>query len=274
MKENRGPWYLLTGLLIGLGLGLLISYVISPAQYVDTAPEILQGTYRDTYRLRIAEAYAATGNRDRAIQRLALLNDPDAIQALESQSQRLLASEAKPGEAEALALLAADLRKPLPPTPTSTLPGTLLVGTPGSVQAVQTATPGGPTSTPAPTFTPRPTVFQPTIGVPFVLRDKLEVCDSATQPGLLQVDVVDRNGKPLAGVRIDITWSDGADYFFTGLYPEISPGYADFQMTPGTVYRLKVGGGSEIAGDLQAPQCPAAGGQNYFGGWRLVFSEP
>ena len=273
MNENRGSWYLLTGLLIGLGLGLLISWVISPARYVDTAPEVLEGDYRDTYRLRVAEAYAANGNLERAIQRLALLNDPDAIQALESQSQRLLALGGKPGEAEALALLAADLRKPLPPTPTSTLPGTLLSGTP-DVEAVQTATPGGPTSTPAPTFTPRPTVYQPTIGVPFVLKEKIELCETGTQPALLQVDVSDRSGAPLAGVRIDITWSDGADYFFTGLYPEISPGYADFQMTPGTVYRVKVGGGSEIADDLQAPLCGGADGQGFPGGWRLIFSEP
>jgi len=75
-------------------------------------------------------------------------------------------------------------------------------------------------------------------------------------------------------VRIDITWSDGADYFFTGLYPEISPGYADFQMTPGTIYRVKVGGGSEIADDLQAPQCGGADGQGFAGGWRLIFTEP
>ena len=38
MRDNRGPWYLLTGLVIGAALGLVFSWLVYPIRYVDTAP--------------------------------------------------------------------------------------------------------------------------------------------------------------------------------------------------------------------------------------------
>ena len=97
MKRERIPgrrsWlaenlYLLTGLLIGLGLGLLYAWVISPVKYVDTSPASLRADFKDGYRAAIASAYLASGNVERAQSRLALLGDPNPVQALVNQAQQ------------------------------------------------------------------------------------------------------------------------------------------------------------------------------------------
>ena len=61
-NARRGPWYLFFGLAIGLGLGLLIAWVIAPVTYTDTAPISLQAQFKDQYRLMIARAYQANGD--------------------------------------------------------------------------------------------------------------------------------------------------------------------------------------------------------------------
>ena len=88
MRENRGPWYLLTGLLIGLAAGLIYAWLVQPVQYADAAPNTLSESARDQYRAMIALAYKADGNLGRARQRLALLNDSNPAQALQTQADR------------------------------------------------------------------------------------------------------------------------------------------------------------------------------------------
>lgn len=66
MTENRGPWYLVTGLLLGLGVGLLLAWVILPVPYVASTPVSLRSDFKDEYRYLIASAYTATGNLERA----------------------------------------------------------------------------------------------------------------------------------------------------------------------------------------------------------------
>ena len=82
MREERGSWYLLTGLVIGIVLGLLYAWVVSPIEYVDTSPNTLRSDYQDTYRLNIALAYQATGDLARAQARLNLLGDEDSALAV------------------------------------------------------------------------------------------------------------------------------------------------------------------------------------------------
>ena len=130
-EEKRGDWYLLTGLILGLILGLIYAWVINPAVYQDTAPASLADPFKDRYRSMIAQAYESTANLERAVSRLALLEDPDPVYALGAQAQQALA-EGQSAEAHALALLASALQAPgeatavptatLPPIPTRTLP--------------------------------------------------------------------------------------------------------------------------------------------------------
>jgi hypothetical protein len=62
---------------LGIFLGLLYGWVISPVQYVNTAPSTLREDYQTDYVLMVAEAYRADNNLALAVRRLALLGgDP------------------------------------------------------------------------------------------------------------------------------------------------------------------------------------------------------
>ena len=71
--------FILTGLLIGIGLGLLISLVVFPVKYSNIAPDLLGNSQKEHYRALIATSYNARGDLGRAKARLALLKDNDTI---------------------------------------------------------------------------------------------------------------------------------------------------------------------------------------------------
>ena len=287
-EERRGHWYMLTGALIGLAAGLLISLVLSPLSYTDSDPSALREVSKHEMRQLIALAYQADGNIPRAQARLSLMQDADPNRELAAQAQRILGEGGSPDEARALAALAAVLSGAAQPEPGSqaeTEPTTAApegeqptappsegetppaVGTEIAGEAVQTATPPRPTSTPRPTFTPRPTSTPPRVlDAPFSLTNQVQICDGSLPAGRLAVQVSGRDGQPLAGVPVQVTWGEGqSSTFYTGLAPEISAGYADFQMQPGVTYTLKVGEASEAVTDLGVPSCG--------GGWRVEFQE-
>lgn len=282
-EERRGHWYLLTGLLLGLAAGLLVSLVLSPVSYVDSEPSALAQNLRNDYRQMVALAYQANGNIPRARDRLALLRDGDQDRVLAAQAQRMLSEGGSPDDARALAMLAAALggfEAPVAQVTPQSGQGSATEQAPqatGEVSpveatrlanaAVQTPTQPRPTNTPRPTFTPRPTATPPRVlDAPFALTNQVQVCDGSLPAGRLAVLVTGRDGAPLAGVPILVTWGEGeSSTFYTGLAPEISPGYADFQMQAGVSYTLKVGEASEAVGGLSVPSCG--------GGWRVEFEE-
>lgn len=280
MNASRGPWFLLTGVLIGLILGVVYAWLVSPVAYYDTTPRTLRQDFKDQQRALIALAYQADADFGRAKARLALLGDSDDIATLAAQAQRYL-GEGKAVEAAALARLAGDLKNPPPPlviTPTMpaatpTIDPLALTPTPTNDPnlGIWTAT---PTFTPVFTFTPRPTGTPvPTLGAPFMLAEKVQVCNPA-QPLLLEFEVQNSAGASVPGVRIHVTWQSGESYFFTGLAPQISPGYADFEMAEGVAYTAQVGDGGELVTNLTPPDCVAENGTPYFGGWWLRFMQP
>ncbi len=281
--KGQSHWYLLTGLLIGLAAGLLFSLVISPVSYTDTDPSALSDADKSEFRQLVALAYRADGNLPRANDRLALLHDADPNRELAAQAQRMLGEGGSPDDARALAALAASLSgaegpPPLPtqeqasageasPTPGDPGAPTAAGRTPQANAGVLTATSPRPTATPRPTFTPRPTATPPRVlDAPFTLTNQVQVCDGSLPAGRLAVIVTGRDGQPLAGVPLVVTWGEGqSSTFYTGLAPEISAGYADFQMTPGETYTLKVGEASETLSGLSVPSCG--------GGWQVEFVE-
>jgi hypothetical protein len=125
------------------------------------------------------------------------------------------------------------------------------------------------TGTPLPTRTPTHTP-----GAPFILDENTFVCDQSLGGPLLQVQAQDAAGGPLAGVEVIVSWEGGEDHFFTGLKPDLGPGYADFTMTPGVVYTLRLADGGEPVEDLTAAECETESGSRYWGSWLLVFSQP
>lgn len=144
---KRSSWYLLTGLVLGIILGLVYAWVINPVIYETSTPETLGDSDKDVYRSTIAQVYAVTGDLDRASLRLALLEDPDPANALGAQAQRALAQGLE-SEAHALALLGSALQTPQmqqdfteEPTPTEPTPTDPPPGAPTHTLPVPTSTP-------------------------------------------------------------------------------------------------------------------------------------
>lgn len=283
MNEKRGHLYLLTGVVIGLFLGLFFSVVLLPTKLVDVSPDGLSKENKAEYRNLIALAYKADGDIGRAKARLSLLKDDDIVDVLSIQAQQLVASEGSIEISSALALLAEalkqesnqDIQTQQPdvtstPAESSMLPSITLK--PGEV--IRTAT-QEPSSTPTflVSFTPRPTnTSLVSLTLSYALEGQEKICDVNLPVGLLQVQVDDKEGNPVPGARISIISSDGEENFYTGLYPQIGLGYADYLMSVDMEYRLRVGEGGEIVENLTIPSCKKTEGGYFNGGWKLRFT--
>jgi len=292
---KRVPFDIIITLLIGLGLGLAYSWLISPLHVVDSDPIALRADFKDNYRSAIAASYAATNNLPRAQARLALLADTSLIDTLNSQAQRMLAS-GEFTQADQLVTLAnalgnrTGLASALTPTsdkitaiinePTTTLPPSpqdipiQLTETPQAqstdIQIIETQTqPVADIPTPRPTQT-----LIPTVGAPFALIAQDTVCDKTLPDGLLQILIFNSKHKQIAGAKLVITWDNGEEQFFTGLKPEVGNGYADYSMSPNITYTLRLALGSDIASGLTVPTCQTASGDNFPGGIKLTFQQP
>jgi hypothetical protein len=272
VNHPRFPWYLLVGLALGLIGGMVASLAIAPLRYVQTSPAALNPEDKDIYRGLVALSYLADGDIGRASARLALLKDSSPVDALAAQSQRVYSQSGSIDEAQALSLLAVSLYKGGQNNPT------ISVGTPMPITEIIVPTQEltrAATFTPLPTFTPRPSpTVTPTQGAPFALISREQVCDPNILPALLQVEVYDKSDTPIFGVPITVTWDGGTNTFYTGLFPQMNEGYADFQMTVDVVYTLQAGVGGEQVSGLQSPQCTKADTSTYWGGWKLSFKQP
>ena len=270
---QTAQWYLLTGLIIGILVGLVISWVLFPLRYVETTPSSLRSDFKDDLRLLIAQAYHIDQNLERAKNRLELLGDADLIQAMTIQTQSLLETGDPSGKAYLLAYLADALKRALLPDSTGTQvisPGTLLPSeTPFSL-----TNQSSPTDSIGLAFTPfllPELTTTPTMVSPFVLKSIQQNCGVDAIPLLLEFNVLDGNGVPLAGQEIIIIWDSGEDQIFTGLNPAKGNGYANFWMTPGQVYSIQMGlNGVPISG-ISAPTC--SGSSSTQGGLLLIFQQ-
>lgn len=308
MNEKHGFWYLLSGLVLGLGVGILVAWVLAPVQYVDTTPASLRTDFKDEYRFMIASAFAANNDMLRARARLDTLSDSDAVKALGEQSQRMLANSSAMKDVQILADLseALQIQPTLTASPTANLTPALLASltslpSPTTVVLTKTNTPFA-SATPVPSITPtitltststatieltptlqpkpistiavRPTqTSSPTPGMPFELVKQSTFCET-DQPGLLQINLTNANGKPAAGIELIITWSGGEEHFFTGLKPELGYGYADFMMTSNIEYTLSVSAGGARVTGLSPSNCANQQGGTYPGGIHLEFKQP
>ncbi len=302
MNQARGQWYLLTGLILGIGLGLLIAWQLFPVQYQAGLPANLRADFKDEYRYMIAASYAATGNLGRAKARLALLQDGNTLQMLGDQTQRMLSNNAAPSVVRSLSVLSDALMKadtepttiPASPEASSVAAQDTLgpeTSTPATGSATETVSPaesetptlespGTAAATPSPlptsaiSLAPRPTftaTFTP--GPPFNLANKAEFCEPS-QPGLLQVSLKNSNDQPIAGVELVITWAGGEGHFFSGLKPELGYGYADFVLSANVEYALSLSDGKTRVTGIITSACTAKDGSQSIGGIHLDFKEP
>lgn len=307
MREKRGPWYLLTGLILGLVIGLggawSISWFVLPLQITTRSPDMLRTDFKDHYRTLIALAYASNGDLVRARARLDLLQDENVTQLLTGQAQRKLADGSPQNEARALSLLAVALGQ-VPPTvslqstadltlspggentitpavtaanspaaeqssisETTEITDTLALASTMSASLVPTRTPIT-TNTPLPSWTPTPTQRSP-----YTLQSQEFVCEEELDQPLIQIEVQDADERPVPGIEAIVNWDGGENHFFTGLKPDLGLGYADFVMTPGVVYTLRLAAGSELIPDLATSECEDQENNRYLGTWRFLFTQ-
>lgn len=259
------PALIFLGFLLGIGLGLLYGWVISPVKYTDTAPDSLRADHKEQYLILVASAYQAEGDLDHARLRLSKLKNSDLIQAITALAQRL-AAEGRV-EASDLAGLAADLNGGLPPVATAgSAPTQNQISTPD--QSLPTATVAPPTFT----ILTATASSQPEFDYEVITRETY--CSDAERQPLIMVDVVDVNNTPLSGVQVTVRWAEGEDRFVTGLKPEISSSYGDYRMTVGTSYTVQIGNRTPLVTGLSAPVCTSADDSDqYPGAVHLVFQR-
>ncbi len=277
MDQNRGNWYLLTALILGLTLGLIYSWVISPVSQVDTHPSSLRTDYKDIYRSLISRAYQANTNLPRAKARLDLMDDDEPAMALAAQAQRFLAEGGDNEMAIILANLSAALQSaesanntPIPPTITD------IASTDTSPETVEDNGENNQetTSTPPRESVSTPTSF-PTESPPFILQDSSLICDPTLGESLILVVATNGAGDGIPGVEIQISLgTEPKEIFFTGLKPELGLGYADFSAEPGLTYQLEIPESGLIVSEIDIPACQNESEDSYWGSWEIYITHP
>jgi len=279
-SNNRGNWYLLTALILGLSLGLLYAWVISPTSEVDTHPAALREDYKDIYRVMIARAFQANNNLPRAEARLTLLNDEAPALELAAQAQRFLADEGDIETAKLLANLAAAIQSAdqLPAEPTTAAPtGQKSTSPTPDKELTQTADNTTETLSPSGTESLQNTgTPEPTEAPPFILQDASgPICDPTLGESLIQIYATNASGEGIPGVQITITWGlDEEEKFFTGLKPELGLGYADFEAEPGFEYDVLTDDSGVLVSELELPACSSDSGDSYWGSWEIYITHP
>ena len=302
MRNRRSPIYLITGLIIGIALGVAYGWVLTPVEVIETSPQDLRSDFKDAYRELIARAYLANNDLGRASQRLSLLGDNDPVRALAVQAQITLGRNGSEEVARALGSLAEALQNgtsslsaattddsptiqitppqiTLSPAVEETISASSTSPTPTETPAqrstsstAQTPNPSGsplpPTQTPTPSPTPTATP-----GPPFILQDIPLECDPSIDPPLIRVYVYDGAGNPVPGVAILVSWDGNTNRFVTGLKPEYGLGYADFTMDPMVTYSLRLEAGGDPINSITGRQCEDQD-EPYWGSWRLNFIQP
>ncbi len=275
-QEKRGSLYLLTGLALGLVFGLIYSLKIQPTYYIDTSPNALQEKDKDQYRALIALAYLANQDLVRARARLDLLGDRDIYQALADHAQRSLMQDSQSDESRALTLLASRLGSPAKPGSVQQTEQILLEpGVPAYATIPVNIPNPGTYTTPASSFTPNaPSILVTPTSVAanmFVLQSLEKICEPKPAQPLFQVEALGKDRQPLPGVLIILTWENSEQHFYTGLNAEKGLGYAEYPVTPGIIYSLKLEENGIPIQDLTAPECRGASGETYPGSWLFQF---
>ena len=301
-RKQEFPLYLLTGLILGIVLGLVYAWRLSPVEVIDTVPASMSEEHKDEFRLLTANAFMTNGDPHRAMARLALLEDASMISSVEDQTQRLLSIGENIDDTRAMATMLEAIEvfgnvamvNELPTSEsalatedeygayeeTENAPQATAELTSSSPEVVVTenlptqipATPivptNQPTATKVPTITPSPTA------VPAYSLQSFEmVCDATIDTPLIQVIIQKPTGEQVPGVPIMVIWDEGDNVFYTGLKPSIGLGYADYEMTPGVSYDLHLVEGGEGVVNLTPQTCEKNDGSSYWSGWMVIFRK-
>ncbi len=270
---------LIVGLILGLAAGLLYTWVISPPEYYDTYPPLLDKPYRADWVQMTVLAYGAEGNWNRTQLRLQGLPEaeirPIAASVLDSAVvtgrplvtlQRIAKLAAFYGiDTPVVQIYTGELNTAPTPAPITTDQDIPPTSTPTA-----TAIPPTNTPLPAPTLTPT-TPISPALSEFRIVSQTLTCTDPphiAVSLMLSHTITVRRREEvewlPLPGREVWLLWEDGADRAVTGFNPEMGLGYADFAVAPGRVYKLyiDVPRGAPIS-TIQVEPCTADEGEGW-----------
>jgi len=292
---------LVAGLVAGLAMGMVYTWVIDPVEHINTYPALLRADYRQDWVRLAALSYVADGNIGRARARLEGLEQADVATAMQALIEEYAIAGRPAATLRSLAELAKALDVHTPAmlvymvTPTTSSPAHAvapsLTPTPTpTAQLIASVTPTStpraslpsPTPTRKPTRTPRPPTPTPLPLPPFQLVQQEQIC-TVGQPPRIEVVVMDERGAGLDGVEVWLMWPGGADRAVTGLKPQKGAGYADFdaeQQEAGSMagsvnYTLGIGElGMPLVTDLRITLCPSQKGKEpLLGSWRIVLER-
>lgn len=99
------------------------------------------------------------------------------------------------------------------------------------------------------------------------------ICRDDYPPGRIEVYVNNAEGNGIPAIEILVEWADQQATFFTGLKPEIDPGYADFQMAPNQTYTVTLVGLAEPVLGIDSHACETSSGTAQTPTYQLVY-EP
>ena len=106
---NRWVKFLIA-IVLGLALGLVYGWIVSPVEYVDTTPETLRDDYRTDYVLMAAEVYRSSLDLDQAARQLAMLGSQPPAQIAAHALDYALGAGYPPADIALLQVLATDLQ--------------------------------------------------------------------------------------------------------------------------------------------------------------------
>jgi hypothetical protein len=81
-RIKRLVWFLVS-ILLGVGAGLLVAWVVLPARYANTQLTSLRSDYKADYVLMVAEAYQGDGDLTAAVNHLEALSDEKPIRIVQ-----------------------------------------------------------------------------------------------------------------------------------------------------------------------------------------------
>ena len=273
------------GLLFGVAGSLFFAWNFAPIQEFDTEPWQLNAATKDQYVVAIALSYSRDNDLARAINRLVGLQLPgDPIQAVADAAWRL-ARTGFVSSSSGVNAVRSMMRLYQPQGPAGCADSLISAGDGegGSVVTIDLPTPTQ-TLTPPPSKTPTPASAFST-PTPFLLniptvapQNDFDLVGVSTNcgtniSGLITVEVYDVDGSTgLPGQEVRVRWDDGESRFFTGLKPEFSPAYADFEMEAGKDYILDMPGHADpLSQPLSAVPCTAPAGERAVISYRVVF---
>ena len=245
---------LIVGLALGLAAGLLYTWVISPPEYYDTYPPLLDKPYRTDWIQMTVLAFGAEGNWNRAQLRLQGLPEPEIRPIAAAVLDQAVATGRPFVTLQRIAKLAAFYGVDTPAVAIytgadSTAPTTAPTATsqaPPTSTPTATAIPPTTTPVPAPTITIT-TPISPSLSAFHIVSQTLTCTEQpqvAISLTLSHTITVRRREEvewlPLPGREVWLLWEDGADRAVTGFNAEMGLGYVDFTVAPGRVYKLYI----------------------------------